>query len=116
MTITLILNAEQEEKLNCILSSQEEETSTQELIQALFDEALTANYLFYGKCTDVTAMEEPGQGEAITEECGDLSSHALTINTDAGGAGHSHRRRLFALTGDLLRQTKERTPHDGKGL
>ena len=58
MTITLTLDAEQEEKLNCILASQEEETDPQELIQALFNETLTANYIYHSKCGDIETIEK----------------------------------------------------------
>ena len=68
MTITLTLNEEQEEKLNCILASQEEELSTQELIQALFNETLTANYIYHSKCGDYETIQRqfPEEDEEAT--------------------------------------------------
>ena len=68
MTVTLTLNAEQEEKLNCILASQEEETDTQALLQALFNETLTANYIYHSKCGDVETIEKlfPEEDEETT--------------------------------------------------
>lgn len=46
MTAEIILTEEQEYKLSCIAEAQDEPQTTQELIQALFDEALTANFIY----------------------------------------------------------------------
>lgn len=58
LVITLTLNEEQEEKLNCIIASQEEATDPQGIIQRLFDETLTANYLYNSKCGGVEIEED----------------------------------------------------------
>ena len=68
MTITLTLTAEQEEKLKCIVESQEEETEPQELLQKLFDETLTANYIYHSKCGDYESIQRqfPEEDEQAT--------------------------------------------------
>jgi hypothetical protein len=57
MTAEVYLNAEQEEKFFTIYHKRDLSCTNQELVQDLFNEALTANYLLYGK----------GNGEAKTE-------------------------------------------------
>ena len=49
MTAEVYLNAEQEEKFLTIYHKRDLSCTDQELVQDLFNEALTANYLLYGK-------------------------------------------------------------------
>lgn len=57
MTAEIYLTPEQEEKFFTIYHKRDLSCTNQELVQDLFNEALTANYLLYGK----------GNGEAKTE-------------------------------------------------
>lgn len=57
LTITLTLTADQEEMLNCIMASQDEETDPQLLLQKLFNETLNANYIYNSKCGECGGEE-----------------------------------------------------------
>lgn len=66
MKIELFIDEEQEIKLNCIIDSQGEPGSVQELAQRLFNEALTANYVYFGKCEEEYSRQIPDEGEEVT--------------------------------------------------
>lgn len=67
MTAEIIITEEQEEQLNCIMQTQGTSLTTQEFIQALFDEALTANFIYNSKCSDYyNSRAIPEEGEEMT--------------------------------------------------
>lgn len=65
MTAEIIITEEQEEQLNCIMQTQGTSLTTQEFIQALFDEALTANFIYNSKCSDYYTSTAQEEGEEI---------------------------------------------------
>ena len=50
--ITICIDDERQAKIDCILNSDSEYRTAEELVQFLFDEALQAHYLLYGKCAN----------------------------------------------------------------
>jgi len=68
MTAEIILNEEQEEMLNCIMQTQNTEQTPKEFIQSLFNEALTANFIYNSKCSDYYTSTAQEEGEEIHAE------------------------------------------------
>ena len=70
MTAEVFLTAEQEEKFFTIYHKRKLNCTNQELVQDLFNEALTANYLLYGK-GNIDPEEEPPTHRLVCIEFSD---------------------------------------------